>query len=369
MSKKVLLISEGFYGQIDAGAEYQLYLIGSYLRDRGFQITFLFMDDGSPVRNDYSFPLIKIKKRILLRKVLGKYYFMDARKVYTWLERENPDFILINSGFAYVGIAAKYCMDNGCKLIWQIASQNDVEPFEFSLKRTILFDYIDKKFLEFGIKNAHYIIGQASYQNDLLTMNYGRKCDLIIPNFHPRPKEKIAKTLPMKIVWVANFKRVKQPEIFVKVAEKFRLRNHVKFIMIGNYEEKSDWQMKLISAIRRAENIEFAGKLPLDKVNHVLTSAHVFVNTSRYEGLPNTFVQAWMRKVPVVSLNVNPDDMITANKIGLHSGTFEQMVRDVDDLITHEEERKEMGERARIFAFKNFSMDNIEKIAGLIDKV
>ena len=55
-------------------------------------------------------------------------------------------------------------------------------------------------------------------------------------------------------------------------------------------------------------------------------------NTSKTEGgSPVTFIQAWMNSVPVISLNHNPDKILSKHKIGLHSQTFEQMVEQMHD--------------------------------------
>ena len=86
----------------------------------------------------------------------------------------------------YLGIAARYAVSSPCTLIWHIASARDVQPFRFRSLRTLPFDYIDKKMIEYGIRHADYIFGQAQYQEDLLRQNYGRTCDLIVGNWHPR---------------------------------------------------------------------------------------------------------------------------------------------------------------------------------------
>ena len=48
-------------------------------------------------------------------------------------------------------------------------------------------------------------------------------------------------------------------------------------------------------------NLEFKGFLPLDQVEPWFDRARVLVNTSTYEGMPNTFLQAWARGVPVAA--------------------------------------------------------------------
>jgi len=365
MNKDIVLISGNYYGQVKGGAEYQQFLIGKHLKRLGYRMFYLFIDNGDPVEYEDYFELLKIRKRVFLRKILGRYFFIDAFKVYKLLKKVKPDVILIRCGFAYVGIAAKYSIDHKCKMIWQIAHEKDVSPFKFNCKRSIIFDYIDKKFLAFGIKKADYIIGQAEYQDDLIYRNYGRRCDFIVPNFHPIPEEIIEKKMPVKIVWIANFKEFKQPEIFLKLAERFKNSNNLKFIMIGR-PNSSRWGKNIISELTKRENIDYMGELSLNKVNDILRISHIFVNTSRYEGFPNSFIQAWMRMVPVVSLNVDPDDIIKRNRIGFHSKNFEQMEKDIALLMSNKKLREEMGKRAQKFSFERFSMKNVERIVEII---
>jgi len=283
------------------------------------------------------------------------------------LKNIKPDIIYQRVGMAYTGIAAYYARKNNCKMLWHIASEDDLKPYWFVWKGIIRpFHYIDKKFKEYGIKNSKYIIGQVKYQNELLKKKYGKECDLTVPNFHPVPKNEIRKENPVKVVWIANFKKGKQPEIFIKLAEEFKDYKDVKFTMIGRPGKKS-WQAELESKIDLLNNLEYFGEKPIGKVNRILCESHIFVNTSRRnEGFPNTFIQAWMRRVPVVSLNVDPDDILVREGIGFHSKNIENMVNDLKNLISNRDLREEMGERAQKYAFENLTVEkNAIKIVNL----
>ena len=60
-----------------------------------------------------------------------------------------------------------------------------------------------------------------------------------------------------------------------------------------------------------------------------------------------------MRKVAVVTLNVDPDDIIEKNKIGFHSVNFNQLLKDIEKLINDSEFRSEMSQRAYKYAIQN----------------
>ena len=75
-----------------------------------------------------------------------------------------------------------------------------------------------------------------------------------------------------------------------------------------------------------------------------------------------------MRKVPVVSLNVNPDNVIDDKGIGFFSKTYEQLVKHITILINDTKLRNEMGERARMYAIEMFSEKNAEKIIQFLEE-
>lgn len=129
-----------------------------------------------------------------------------------------------------------------------------------------------------------------------------------------------------------------------------------------------DWQRSLENEINEIENLVYLGARPIEKINSILAEAHIFVNTSLYEGFANTFIQAWMRKVPVVSLNCNPDGVFERHKIGFFSGTYEKMLERVVELVRKPALRDAMGERAQAYAFEKHSENNIAKLVEILKK-
>ena len=297
-------------------------------------------------------------------------FFFDVFRLLKLLHQIQPDVIYQRVGCAYTGIAAYYARRNNCKMVWHIASDNDALPFLKTNFLTNGFRYIEKKILEYGVMSSHHIIAQTNQQAEYLKKHYGRTPTEVIHNFHPMPRENIKKTNPIKIVWISNFKPLKQPEYFIRLARDLRnLGKKVKCIMIGAPAYSAlNWQRSLESKMSEIERLVYLGARPLKEVNSILAKAHVFVNTSLYEGFPNTFIQAWMRKVPVVSLHCNPDGILERHNIGFFSGMYEKMLQRVIELIKNPALRDEMGERAQVYAFERHSEKNIANLIEILKK-
>ena len=72
----------------------------------------------------------------------------------------------------------------------------------------------------------------------------------------------------------------------------------------------------------------------------------------------------------MVSLNVDPDEVLKREQIGFHSGNFEKLVEHTTRLIKNEELRNKMGEYAMQYALRHHSIkQNIPKLIELIEKI
>lgn len=289
-----------------------------------------------------------------IRKPFGTirngYLFLDAPPLLKALREIKPDIIYTRIGCAYTGITAYYAMRNNCKLFWHISSDSNTVPPSFRLSRSMIPDYIDRKIFEYGIANASHIIAQTITQAEQLKKNYGRVVTEIIANFHPSPTEALSKNKKIKIVWIANLKPVKQPEIFIQLANDFGSAPDLEFIMIGAMQGSQQWKANIATQMHSAKKLKYLGFIPQDKVNSILAQSHILVNTSKWEGFTNTFIQAWMRKMPVVKSNVNPDNVFDDQKLGFFSGNYSILRKHIEMLAHDDQLRNRMGEHAYAYA-------------------
>jgi glycosyltransferase involved in cell wall biosynthesis len=285
---------------------------------------------------------------------LGNIKYPYAGDLLRALKEISPDVIYQRGGFAFTGIAALYAQKNNCRFVFHIAGDRDVQKLSMPWQKPYMIPEL--KLMRYGIIKADLIIAQTRSQAEELMRNYDRKA-VLIPNGHPVPSDSAKSSDKISILWIANWKTIKQPEVFVRLAEEIGRREDVRFVMIGR---KDRYEKLVEKAIQN--NIEVKGEIVNDEVNQLLAASHILVNTSRQEGFSNTFIQAWLRRVPVVSLQVDPDDILQREQIGFCSGSFEKLVQDTKRLIADHRLRDSMGQKAREYAVKHHSLDNMKQL-------
>jgi glycosyltransferase involved in cell wall biosynthesis len=292
----------------------------------------------------------------------------DTMPLLRLLGRIRPEVIYQRVGCAYTGIAAWYARRHDCRMVWHVAHDADVQPYRISRLRWLPETLVEKKFLEYGLRGSDEIIVQTRRQARYLREHYGREASAVVPNFHPPPGETIRKEDPVRIVWIGNFLEWKHPEQFVRLARDLE-RNGcaAASYMIGRPSRNKGWQRELERRIAGVRTLEYLGPLSLEEVNSFLAASHIFVNTSDEEGYANTFIQAWARRVPVVSLHCNFDDVFDRHGVGFHAGSYENLLLHVTRLAGDRGLREKMGAEARRYALAEHSMENADKVLEILD--
>ncbi|MEM4389306.1 MAG: glycosyltransferase family 4 protein [Candidatus Micrarchaeia archaeon] len=348
------------------GAEIQLYLIGKELQRLGWQTHYLVDDEGQPetiVRKGQILHKVRTFKRSLWDLVEAAPFFA----LNSFLTYSHPFFTRVLNSFKAdiyhqrgsniaTGYFAHHAKKNARPFVFSIAHIDDC-TLSGNMWRGFFRNTIKKRLYLYGLKNANVIIATAEYLRKAMAQCMPNADIRIIPSGHPVPKSLPKKSDPPFAVWVGRTADYKFPMQFIELAQKFP---HYKFVMVGAIQEKDimgktyNIFAKTLELAKKTENVEILPFQSLEKVNAIIARASVLVDTSDSAGFPNTFIQAWLRKTPVVSLNVDPDEVLCKEKIGFHAkGDFNKLIETTRMLLEDTKLNRKIGTRAFAYARKH----------------
>lgn len=135
------------------------------------------------------------------------------------------------------------------------------------------------------------------------------------------------------VVWIANLRSWKRPEIFVRLAARLAAPDR-EFRMIGAPFRDAGAQEAFERSVADVPGLRYVGELSHEEVLNQLAGASLLVHTSEVEGFANVFIEAWMNGTPVVTKDFNPDDVIERYGVGGVAETFDELVDLCSDYLS-----------------------------------
>jgi glycosyltransferase involved in cell wall biosynthesis len=338
------------------GAEVQQVLLAKELVKKGFDVSFTVADYGQKAIEVIDG--IKIYKTYSHDSPVGiQYYPLKLGSILRALNKADADIYYKMTGGD--GIVSSFCILKKKKVVYCIASDSQVNDTPFQkevLEYSSPLDPLFKLLSKFGIKTANCVIAQNKYQQEKLKKNFNRGSILIKPLYILSEEKPDKSSIAPIVLWVSSMQKLKRPELFLKLAKAIP---SARFQMIGGSGRSKKFYEQIEEAASKISNLNFIGFVPYHKIDQYFDKKSIFVNTSVFEGFSNTFLQAWGRYAPVVSLNVDPDEIICKYKLGFHSRTVEQMVEDVKLLLDDNMLREEMGMNGRRYVEREHDLGKI----------
>jgi glycosyltransferase involved in cell wall biosynthesis len=305
-----------------------------------------------------------------------------GKNAFSWLEdlkafpealnEIRPDVIYQRGRSHLTYVAARWAEKNGGIFVWASNGedscdswknirmiQNSGRPF---WKKWLLYPYagIQDLLIHKGVAKATHVVNQTEHQKLQLWKNY-EKTGVVLPSyFFPLPEKPLQKKEKI-ILWLANLGPGKQPELFLQLAEHCADCPEWTFILAGSTDNRV-YQEKVMSLAAPLKNVRMIGRVPFHETYNYFARAKLFANTSAYysEGMPNTFIQAWLNKTPVLSLNHNPNDWITGYNLGIFAnGDTRELLCRGRQLICDDIKLQELGENGFRFAVNTFVRESI----------
>ncbi len=147
------------------------------------------------------------------------------------------------------------------------------------------------------------------------------------------------------ILWVGNIKSLKRPLDFVRIAEQFST-TQFRFLMIG-FPQDRGLARKIVNRSRHLDNLEFIPGVPISEIGSYFRKASIFVSTSEVEGYPNTFIQAIQSATPVISLALDPDNVLTRYQVGICVPDLGRLATCLEGLLNDEKRLNAMRHNTR----------------------
>ena len=365
--KRFCFILPSFSGRLKdpkGGSEIQAYLLSLDLLRRGWEVHYI-RENPPDIRKEekvngiilHSIPPIHTKLKWMNRRHLLK--LMKKIKAYIWYCRGT---------ISYVYPVWKNARKTGGKVLWACSSDRYLSKKlqKESLLR-IVAGSLDKFLFRKILKKIDLILLQSFNQKTMLKKNWGLHGEVIYNSF-PLPSLTKEKRDPL-LLWIGRLKHIKHPEKFLDLVKIFKDKPH-QFIMLGRELEHLSFTKELSWMEQAFPHLSYLGEVERDKISGLLKRARILVNTSDYEGFPNTFIEAWLHGVPVVSLNVDPDGLIQKNKLGVVSHTMGKLAEDVEKFMENQKLWEETSQRCREFARKNFKpKDKVDELETLISQL
>ncbi|WP_135366066.1 glycosyltransferase family 4 protein [Halosimplex halophilum] len=336
------------------GAQRQQYLIASELRDRGYEVGFVVGDFGQPDEQ-----LVEG-----IRVFTGCPRSLDGPKgvpaawwrLYQALKRADASVYYVRGAPRLATATALCCRILDRRFLFCVANDADVDPDQLKDR----YRGFVRRGYRWALRRADTIVAQSEAQADSLRDGFGRESS-VIPNGYDLPPESavVPPTDREFVLWVGSSDPdQKRPAAFLELA---RTLSETEFVMISQPVPGVAYHDQLRRAAADISNLDFLGAVPPDEIHRYYRRASLLVNTSRNEGFPNTFLEAWRYETPIVSLSFDLDGLLSASEpdLGRLAGDERALVRIVEQLVSDPETRGEIGRSSRTYMRERYSLDSV----------
>ena len=342
------LVDDPKLGHI-GGAEMQQALIGREFAKRGYKVSFVTLDHGQD--NELEIDGMRIIKAYEPNVGIRMLRFLHPRLTSLWraMKRADADIYYQRTRDSITGIVAAFCRWHRRKFVYAVAHDYDcmTDPPRFRA-RHLRISY------RYGLRRANLVIAQTVTQQKLLRDNFGIN-SMVIPNCAPGGADAVASARGRRLLWIGSLRPIKRLELLLDIAEQHQ---DLQFKVVGDGNSESEYVQRLRSRAKAIPNVHLHGMVPHAYVHQFYQRAAALICTSRAEGFPNTFLEAWSHGLPVVT-TFDPDGIISSQGLGKVCKDVPELVAGIRQLLDSPERWQKMSRRARQFYLKNFTVDTV----------
>lgn len=322
-----------------AGPHVQTYLKAKALIKNGFKVSYICLTNDldyygkSEQKENINVYYVARKTRPYRLEEL-----FSMREITRILNEINPDIVYTRGRTSLPWISYKYCKKRNKISVWNAARDRDFFRYSYLKEKSknsfikylfsFPFYYTTMIFLfERGLKKSNLVFTQNELQRELLERNFKIKNSILLPQLVSEKEFYVKKQNgKLKILWIGSLKSEKAPEKYIDVVDAYS-GNDIEFNMIGKIlDSKYEYVKEL-----KKNNFRYIGPLSYQKTNELFKESDILINTSLNEGFPNTYVQAWRYGLMVISLGINPNNLLNG-KLGFCCSSTEEIIQKINNI-------------------------------------
>ncbi|MDX1909024.1 MAG: glycosyltransferase family 4 protein [Bacteroidia bacterium] len=350
--RKICFILPHFFLEYSGGAEIQCYYLAQELLSRGWEVHYLRESDktGTEVMDGIQVHALPRRKSYLK--------WMNAAALRAKMQEIKADVWYNRATVSYLHLVTRFARQTGGQVAFAFSrdSQFSYQEHRDNYARAYMkvFATVDLFMFFRALRQADHILVQTLKQQELLRSRLQLSGTHI---YNAHPLEEAQSPAPARqphILWIARIKTFKHPEYFIEIARRLR-ETPYQFFLIGKLE---DTQLRgvLETAAEELPHLHIMGGLTSEEVHEALSQARILVNTSDFEGFSNTFIEAWLRGVPVASLRVDPDGMISREGLGLIEPDLDKVSAAIQHLMEDNARWEQLSGTCESFARNHFDI-------------
>ena len=330
------------------GESVQQTLLARALTARGHEVSMVTADYGQA--DGAVWEGIRVHKAYRPAAGLPVLRFVHPRWSGLWsaLARADAQLYYTSCAGMQVALLALFCARRGRRFVFRSASDSDCD------RSRLLIRYARDRWLyAWGLRRADAILVQSAAQAASLARHFGLASRVTGMLVEPASAEQ---ERDIDVLWVANIRRLKRPDRILALAEE--LPDAAIHMVGGPLPGEEALYEEVRRAAARRPNLVFHGRLPYRDASALYARARLLVNTSEVEGFPNSYLQAWINGVPVVSY-LDPGGVIARNGLGATVGSPRRMHAEVLRLLGDRSALAAAGARCRAFMERECAEDRI----------
>jgi glycosyltransferase involved in cell wall biosynthesis len=332
-------ISGALKGRTPGGAELQISLLARALALKGHEVVIIDPYSSESFVTEEGVRLINVPgwnkgmrgMRLFLHRIPA------LKKIFA---EQNADYYYVRMRNYFHLLSYRAAKRNGGKFIHAIANEMDLMGFwgkfrykyrdSFNFFRFLTLDLPNDWVTNYLLKRSDYIILQHVDQKVRMRRIKGQV--RVFPNiFNFSKVHRVNNPSKDYFIQVGTVSLVKGSENLFKLIQE--IDKSTTIMIVGQpVDPKSE---KIYRDLHQFENIQLKGRLKHDETMRLISNAKALISTSNFEGFPNIFLEAWAAGVPVISLKVNPGNVINAYHLGVCcEGDLKKMATCIDQDIT-----------------------------------